>query len=140
MIFISIKNKQKTLSPAGVFFYKMVTIYWEKEHFYKNPEFLTGLQFLCWTEPEQNCFSVEQIVLQHSVPLDIFFFKNEPLAFCELKRLFPVLIKAADKLFSMLESIWVSPISFCAMCILRSNNRLTDISFYQVLGSSVTET
>lgn len=89
------------------------------------------LQFLCWVEPEQTCFAMEQIVLQHSVLLEVFFFENEPVAFFELERLFPVLIKAADKPFSMLESVWVCPSSFFALYTLR--HKLTDFFFFNQL-------
>lgn len=68
--------------------------------------------------------------------LEVFFlFEKEPMAFFELKSQFPVLFKATDTLFSMLESVWVCPGCFSALYIIRNRNRLTDVSFYQPLRS-----
>lgn len=142
-IFISVKKTPALKTPQHYryqdlmeyFLYEMVKIRWEKKNFPKNIKFLISSTSSCssWVEPEQSCFAVEQILLQHCILLEIFFFlESEPMAFSELERLFPVLIKAADKPFSVFESVWVCPSSFFALYTLR--HKLTDFYFfYQLL-------
>lgn len=128
------ENTLYLLSPTGVVFlwkgYNLLQKWTFSQKYWISQWLHVELQFLCWAEPKLKCFAAEQIVLQHGVPLDVFFFTNVPLAFSELKRLFPVLFKAADKLFSMLESICVClSFFYCTLCILRSRRKLTAVSF-----------
>lgn len=64
------ENTLYLLSPTGVVFYKMVTIYCKNEHFYKNIEFLIGYALNCsscvglspsWNVLQQNWLSCNTV-------------------------------------------------------------------------------
>jgi len=79
------ENTLYLLSPTGVVFYKMVTIYCKNEHFYKNIEFLIGYALNCsscvglspsWNVLQQNwlsCNTVFPCFLLQECALGIFW-------------------------------------------------------------------